>query len=213
MFILGLLGGCGISMELGLDRLGRIPGVELGPGVESPRGVGVLDFSPGVPALSRCQREGERERGFRNTQEIWLTTDTCTRHRSIHPPGLSNRMQKMWKMFDPYHCHLFGLEGGGARWWCSGSWTTWVFLKKACFIQAIFSRWGERCATRRGWILAKGKEYHVISIYVSLPLQTTTIGWTINNQNKNQTILTSFETSTTKLSSLFSPSLSCKDRP
>lgn len=158
-------------------------------------------------------RDREKERGFRNTQEIWLTTDKCTRHQSIHPPGLSDRMQKMWKMFDPYHCHLFGLEGGGARWWCSGSWTTGVFLKKACFIQAILSRWGERCATRRGWILAKGKESHVISIYVSLPLQTTTISWTINNQNKNQTILTSFETSTTKLSSLFSPSLSCKDRP
>ncbi len=40
-------------MEGGFDRLGRTPGVELGPGVESPRGVGVLDFSPGVPALSR----------------------------------------------------------------------------------------------------------------------------------------------------------------
>lgn len=40
-------------MEGGFDRLGRIPGVELGPGVESPLGVGVLDFSPGVPALSR----------------------------------------------------------------------------------------------------------------------------------------------------------------
>lgn len=38
----------------GFDILGRIPGVELGPGVESPLGVGVLDFSPGVPALSRC---------------------------------------------------------------------------------------------------------------------------------------------------------------
>lgn len=44
-------------MEGGFDRLGRIPGVELGPGVESPLGVGVLDFRPGVPALSRCQRE------------------------------------------------------------------------------------------------------------------------------------------------------------
>lgn len=40
-------------MEGGLERPGRIPGVELGPGVESPLGVGVLDFSPGVPALSR----------------------------------------------------------------------------------------------------------------------------------------------------------------
>lgn len=40
-------------MDGGFERLGRIPGVELGPGVESPLGVGVLDFSPGVPALSR----------------------------------------------------------------------------------------------------------------------------------------------------------------
>lgn len=43
----------------GFDILGRIPGVELGPGVESPLGVGVLDFRPGVPALSRCP-EGVR---------------------------------------------------------------------------------------------------------------------------------------------------------
>lgn len=33
--------------------------MELGPGVESPLGVGVLDFSPGVPALSRCH--GKRD--------------------------------------------------------------------------------------------------------------------------------------------------------
>lgn len=59
MFNLDLLGGCGISMEGGFDRLGRIPGVELGPGVESPLGVGVLDFSPGVPALSRCHTKRE----------------------------------------------------------------------------------------------------------------------------------------------------------
>lgn len=52
-----LLAGCGISIEGGFDRLGRIPGVELGPGVESPRGVGVLDFSPGVPALSRYREK------------------------------------------------------------------------------------------------------------------------------------------------------------
>lgn len=45
----------------GFDILGRIPGVELGPGVESPLGVGVLDFRPGVPALSRCS-EVVRER-------------------------------------------------------------------------------------------------------------------------------------------------------
>lgn len=44
----------------GFDILGRIPGVELGPGVESPLGVGVLDFRPGVPALSRCS-EGVRD--------------------------------------------------------------------------------------------------------------------------------------------------------
>ena len=44
-------------MEGGFDRLGRNPGVELGPGVESPLGVGVLDFNPGVPALSRYQEE------------------------------------------------------------------------------------------------------------------------------------------------------------
>lgn len=55
MFIVDILGGCGISMDGGLDKLGRIPGVELGPGVESPLGVGVLDFRPGVPAFSRCQ--------------------------------------------------------------------------------------------------------------------------------------------------------------
>lgn len=55
IFILSLLGGCGISMEGGLDRLGRIPGVVLGPGVESPRGVGVHDLSPGVPAFSHCK--------------------------------------------------------------------------------------------------------------------------------------------------------------
>lgn len=42
----------------GFDILGRIPGVELGPGVESPLGVGVLDFRPGVPALSRCSGGG-----------------------------------------------------------------------------------------------------------------------------------------------------------
>lgn len=46
-------------MEGGFDRPGRMPGVELGPGVESPLGVGVLDFSPGVPALSRCHKETE----------------------------------------------------------------------------------------------------------------------------------------------------------
>lgn len=51
------LGGWGISMVSGFDILGRIPGVELGPGVESPLGVGVLDFRPGVPALSRWWRE------------------------------------------------------------------------------------------------------------------------------------------------------------
>lgn len=61
--MLDLLGGCGISMEGGLDRLGRIPGVVLGPGVESPLGVGVLDLSPGVPALSRCHMERNTKLG------------------------------------------------------------------------------------------------------------------------------------------------------
>ena len=51
-------------MEGGFDRLGRNPGVELGPGVESPLGVGVLDFNPGVPALSRCQGEQGQNKPF-----------------------------------------------------------------------------------------------------------------------------------------------------
>lgn len=49
----------------GFDILGRIPGMELGPGVESPLGVGVLDFRPGVPALSRCSEEGEMQEQVR----------------------------------------------------------------------------------------------------------------------------------------------------
>lgn len=49
-----------ISIEGGFARLGLIPGVELGPGVESPRGVGVLDFSPGVPAFSRCRQQTKK---------------------------------------------------------------------------------------------------------------------------------------------------------
>lgn len=57
----------------GFDILGRIPGVELGPGVESPLGVGVLDFSPGVPALSRCSEE-TRER-FRVDTELMRVSD------------------------------------------------------------------------------------------------------------------------------------------
>jgi len=52
-------------MEGGFDRLGRSPGAALGPGVESPRGVGVLDFNPGVPALSRCQ-DKRQEGNFYN---------------------------------------------------------------------------------------------------------------------------------------------------
>lgn len=48
-------------MDGSFERLGRIPGVELGPGVESPLGVGVLDFSPGVPALSRYHMERQLE--------------------------------------------------------------------------------------------------------------------------------------------------------
>ena len=61
-------------MEGGFDRLGLIPGVELGPGVESPLGVGVLDLSPGVPALSRCHRE-------KDTLEVYktyVTNDMCS---------------------------------------------------------------------------------------------------------------------------------------
>lgn len=42
--------------------------MELGPGVESPLGVGVLDFSPGVPALSRCHGEINRK---------YVTNGTC----------------------------------------------------------------------------------------------------------------------------------------
>lgn len=57
----------------GFDRLGRIPGVELGPGVESPLGVGVLDFNPGVPALSRCWREQDRD--TINVQKKHVTND------------------------------------------------------------------------------------------------------------------------------------------
>jgi hypothetical protein len=51
-------------MEGGFDRLGRNPGVELGPGVESPLGVGVVDFNPGVPALSRCQEKQWQKKRF-----------------------------------------------------------------------------------------------------------------------------------------------------
>lgn len=60
-------------MEGGFDRLGRIPGVELGPGVESPLGVGVLDFRPGVPALSRCHRETDNLEIYRK----YVANDTC----------------------------------------------------------------------------------------------------------------------------------------
>lgn len=49
-------------MDGGFDKLGLTPGVELGPGVESPLGVGVLDFKPGVPALSRCQTERKKRK-------------------------------------------------------------------------------------------------------------------------------------------------------
>lgn len=95
MFTLDLLGGCGISMEGGLDRLGRIPGVELGPGVESPLGVGVLDLSPGVPALSRCHAK-------RETSEIhkkYVTTEVCICHQLIHQASLFNYMLKQPKNF------------------------------------------------------------------------------------------------------------------
>lgn len=93
--ILDLLGGCGISMEGGFDRLGRIPGVELGPGVESPLGVGVLDFSPGVPALSRCHRE----KHFINIQDICI-------HPSIDLSTWSIQLYAKTKQFclvHPYH--------------------------------------------------------------------------------------------------------------
>lgn len=70
--VLNVLGGCGISMEGGLDRLGRIPGVELGPGVESPLGVGVLDLSPGVPALSRCHTQRNTLQKY--TRKVQLLT-------------------------------------------------------------------------------------------------------------------------------------------
>lgn len=44
------------SMPGGLPRMGLSPGVELVPGVgASLRGVGVLDFRPGVEDLSFCQ--------------------------------------------------------------------------------------------------------------------------------------------------------------
>lgn len=48
-------------MPGGLPKMGLSPGVELVPGVgASLRGVGVLDFRPGVEDLSFC---GWRERG------------------------------------------------------------------------------------------------------------------------------------------------------
>lgn len=49
-------------MPGGLPRMGLSPGVELVPGVgASLRGVGVLDFRPGVEDLSFCGgKEGER---------------------------------------------------------------------------------------------------------------------------------------------------------
>lgn len=51
------------SMPGGLPRMGLSPGVELVPGVgASLRGVGVLDFRPGVEDLSFCGRkEGRKE--------------------------------------------------------------------------------------------------------------------------------------------------------
>lgn len=51
------------SMPGGLPRMGLSPGVELVPGVgASLRGVGVLDFRPGVEDLSFCGGKGG-ERG------------------------------------------------------------------------------------------------------------------------------------------------------
>lgn len=59
-------------MEGGLERPGRTPGVELGPGVESPLGVGVLDFSPGVPALSRWWG--------RHVSDYWMLLEIQSEH-------------------------------------------------------------------------------------------------------------------------------------
>lgn len=70
-------------MEGGLDRLGLIPGVELGPGVESPLGVGVLDFSPGVPALSRYKKK--KRDNLKCIGNIQLMNN-----KFICPSGLSN---------------------------------------------------------------------------------------------------------------------------
>lgn len=74
-----ILGGWGISIDGGFDKLGRIPGVELGPGVESPLGVGVLDFSPGVPALSRCCAEGQHIYALYNWRCCWVGHHHCHR--------------------------------------------------------------------------------------------------------------------------------------
>lgn len=74
----------------GFDILGRIPGVELGPGVESPLGVGVLDFRPGVPALSRWWREK-------------VDTKSMTGHSSGHQTDETLLSRS-------YQRHLFGLE-------------------------------------------------------------------------------------------------------
>lgn len=52
------------SMPGGLPKMGLSPGVELVPGVgASLRGVGVLDFRPGVEDLSFCGRS-ERQRHY-----------------------------------------------------------------------------------------------------------------------------------------------------
>ena len=52
----------------GLPRMGLSPGVVLVPGVgASLRGVGVLDFRPGVEDLSFCREQSERIRGVTRT--------------------------------------------------------------------------------------------------------------------------------------------------
>lgn len=83
-------------MEGGFDRLGRIPGVELGPGVESPLGVGVLDFSPGVPALSRCNKDADTGERVNEVVSSSGSTGVCdnTTFNSL------------------YHRQFFGLERG-----------------------------------------------------------------------------------------------------
>lgn len=75
-------------MEEGFDRLGRRVGVALGPGVESPRGVGVLDFSPGVPALSRIpiSLDLREEELAEEAEEAGLQEGSFFRRRALSSP-------------------------------------------------------------------------------------------------------------------------------